>query len=421
MKIFDILTTLEANNSRNFKIEFLNQHKDNADLKQAIYLALNPMIQFYIRKIPAYSNTKSIPLRVGMDRLLPLSNRTVTGHAGINHLIDVLSSLEPDDAKVIERIIEKDLACGIAASTVNKVWEKLIPEWPCMTCEPFKEKFVQKIKFPAYVQNKEDGMRFNAIVKDGKVEFRSRNGKLISLDNSPIEADFSFMPGGIYDGELLVGLLDRKTGNGILNKAVKGTISEEEKKSVRAVIWDYITHDEFQIGGKSTTTYVDRLKKCSIPPLEIKNITKIKTDVVETYEDAVALFQVALEEKREGIILKDPTNLWEDKRSQKQIKFKNELQCELRVKGVKEHTEKPGTLGAFECESEDGVIEVSVGSGISDAQRKEYWEMNLLDKIVTVKYNERINNRKGKQSLFLPIFIELRLDKDVADVSGKIK
>jgi hypothetical protein len=423
MNVHEIFLTLKSNASKNFKIEFLEKHKNNEDLKRAIFLALDPNTQFYIRKIPKYTPASLgiFPLKSGMELLSKLSNREVTGHAGIEHLLGILSCLESDDSKVIERIIDKDLDCGVAAATVNKVWEGFIPEWPCMTCEPYKDKFVKKIKYPAYVQDKEDGMRFNAIVKNGKVEFRSRNGKLISLEGSPIEADFMRFPDGVYDGELLVGLLDRKTGNGILNKAVKGTISDEEKIPVRAVIWDYIPYDDF-MKGKCSLPYVDRLKACTVPK-DTNNVSKIKTDVVETYEEAVALFQAALAQKKEGIILKDPTNLWENKRSQKQIKFKNELTCELRIKGVKEHTEKPGTLGAFECESEDGVIEVSVGSGISDAQRIEFWKMNLLDKIITVKYNERIKSKskKGKESLFLPIFIELRLDKDVADKSSKIK
>jgi hypothetical protein len=40
---------------------------------------------------------------------------------------------------------------------------------------------------------------------------------------------------------------------------------------------------------------------------------------------------------------------------------------------------------------------------------------------VAVKYNSRIKNKAGEESLFLPVFIELRDDKDVADKSKVIK
>jgi hypothetical protein len=62
-----------------------------------------------------------------------------------------------------------------------------------------------------------------------------------------------------------------------------------------------------------------------------------------------------------------------------------------------------------------------VGSGFNDAQRKQYWKENLVDKIVAVKYNSRIKNKAGEESLFLPVFIELRDDKDVADTTKVIK
>jgi hypothetical protein len=76
-------------------------------------------------------------------------------------------------------------------------------------------------------------------------------------------------------------------------------------------------------------------------------------------------------------------------------------------------------LGAILCESADGVIKVSVGSGFNDGQRNQGDE--LVGKIVAVKYNARITNKEGDQSLFLPIFIEVRNDKDTADNSKDIK
>jgi hypothetical protein len=38
-----------------------------------------------------------------------------------------------------------------------------------------------------------------------------------------------------------------------------------------------------------------------------------------------------------------------------------------------------------------------------------------------VKYNTRIKNKQGEESLFLPIFVEIRDDKTVADSSKEIK
>jgi ATP-dependent DNA ligase len=93
------------------------------------------------------------------------------------------------------------------------------------------------------------------------------------------------------------------------------------------------------------------------------------------------------------------------------------------VVGWEEGTGKnKGRLGALVCESSDGLIQVNVGSGYSDEQREEFTKTTAIGKIVTVKYNARIKDRgDGVERLFLPTFIEMREDKDVADSSKKIK
>lgn len=229
--ILQILQELEANNSRNFKIELLNKHKDNELLKEVCRLANDPFTQFYQRKIPQYEYElmdSPYELKWAIDSLSKLSTRMFTGNNAIFVLKEILSCISSDDAKVIERIIQKDLKCGVNTSTINKVWKNLIPEYPCMLCSPFEQKLVDKIKFPAIVQKKEDGMRFNAIVKNGTVEFRSRNGKEITgLDS--LGQEFIDLADGkdlVFDGELLVTnvdgkICDRQTGNGVISSLTK--------------------------------------------------------------------------------------------------------------------------------------------------------------------------------------------------------
>ncbi len=436
MNLNNFFNDLAANSSRNYKIEQLEKNKNNEILKEVIRLALDPFTQFYIRKIPAYVTSRPVwrPLDIMIKELSKLSTRQVTGNAGIEHLKQVLSSVSPDDAKVIERIIAKDLKCGVQVSTANAVWTGLVSEYPTMLCSQYEKKLVDKIKFPAMVQTKMDGMRFNAIVRSGKVEYRSRNGKEINLLGN-LDDDFVRLSNGrdfVFDGELLVdstsGLLDRQTGNGILNKAVKGTITEEEAKCVRATLWDMIPFEDFQ-KGKFELPYYIRHGGLMIS-LAANSCTKVglvDTWEVNNLEEAQELFQELLQSGQEGIILKDKSGIWEDKRSKSQIKFKGELECDLEILEVEEGTGKyAGRLGAIVCSSrsEDGKrLTVAVGSGFNDAQRDNLWSIrdSLIGKIVAVKYNERIKNKQGEESLFLPIFVELREDKDSADSIGDIK
>ena len=436
MNINVFLESLAANASRNFKIEQLNANSNNETLRNVVRLALDPFTQFYQRKIPKYSRGLSehtIRLEEAMDLLFDLSERHVTGNAAIEHLTAILTNTSEDDAKVIERIIQKDLKCGVQVSTANAVWGGLIREYPVMLCSGYEQKLVDKIKYPAYAQMKMDGMRFNAIVRSGKVEFRSRNGKELNLLGN-LEAEFAALAGDVdcvFDGELLVmfegdhQFADRQTGNGILNKANKGTISVEEAALVRASVWDMIPFAYFTDGhcpvpySKRFNTLVQITSK---QKSEDKKIWAVTSSIVETLEQAQGIFQEYLAEGYEGIILKDGSGEWEDKRSKSQIKFKGELECDLKIVGVEEGKGKyAGMLGNLLCESADGVVKVSVGSGLNDLQRKNLINENLVDRIVAIKYNSRIKNKLGDESLFLPIFIEIRDDKDIADTSKDIK
>ena len=435
MNINAFLNDLASNNSRIYKTEQLRKHAGDETLREVVRLALCPFTQFYQRKIPKYTpNQHSVGgLTNAIGMLFDLSSRTVTGHAAVFHLTTILSGLEEGDAKVIERIIDKSLDCGVQVSTANDVWPGLIKEYPVMLCSPYEQKLADKVKFPAYVQLKMDGMRFNAIVTDGKVEFRSRNGKEIQLLGN-LEEEFRQMAGSVdcvFDGELMVMMegdyqfADRQTGNGILNKANKGTITPEQAALVHATVWDVIPYVMFTDGYCGTpysTRFASLSKLLEKRYSPNKRIHLVSSDIVQTMDEANEKFQEYLSLGLEGIILKDGSGVWEDKRAKHQIKFKGELECDLKIVAIEEGTGKyAGMLGAIVCESADGVIKVNVGSGFNDAHRKNLKEKDLLGKIVAVKYNARIKNKLGDESLFLPIFIEVRDDKDVADTSKEIK
>ena len=430
--INSIFEQLASDSSRNFKIDVLERNKSNELLKEVIRLALDPFTQFYIRKIPKYEQKEvRLTLDVVPDLLFNLSSRHVTGNAAIDFLANLLSHLSADDAKVVERIIQKDLRCGASEGTVNKVWPGLIHEYPCMLASAYDQKLVDKVKFPAYVQLKLDGMRFNAIVRNGTVEFRSRNGKEIQIADPAFSLPFIYMAAGkdvVFDGELLVKqegkILDRKTGNGILNKAVKGTQTKAEGELVCATLWDQIPFAAFQ-AGVDKTPYDQRfaLLSSSVMHASDPRVDLAPTKTVKNIDEARVIFEQFLADGLEGIIMKTTNMIWENKRSKHQIKFKGELECDLKVVDWIEGTGKhAGRLGALVLNSADGVVQVNVGTGFSDADRTSITRANSVGCIVAIKYNARIaDKRTNIDSLFLPVFLEFRLDKDVADQSKDVK
>jgi len=440
--VYNILENLANNSSRLAKEAILFENKANEDLREIFRLAYDPFINFYIRKIPFYKKNKNNNdnLKWALQELEhTLATRKKTGNEAIKHLIFILESCDEKSASIIERITKQDLRCGVGEPTINKIWPGLIKKYPIMLASGFDQKLINSIGFPSYAQLKLDGMRFNAKVFGDKVEFRSRNGKELVIKQNTFTCAFTrlaefYNTNIVFDGELLVvdssgRPLDRKTGNGILTKAIKGTQSKDESELIRATIWDAIPYSAF-CKGKYIEPYKERLDRLSrnINEFRIKTslghlISLVYTEIVEDPYIADRVFKKFLDQGQEGIILKSMHGIWEDKRSKEQIKFKAELECDLRIIAWEKGTGKNANrLGALVCESEDGLLQVNVGSGYTDNERNLFTVETVVGKVATVKYNARISDKAGNiESLFLPTFVGIREDKNIADILNDIK
>lgn len=427
---------LRSNNSRLFKEAELEKHKDDELLKRILFMGLDPFTNYWIRKIPDYRRSEfggsdTLDLPMALDELELLANRTYTGHAGVAHLKSILERLEEtDDCNIIEHIIDGDFRCGVGTGTLNRLWPGLIFEFPMMLSNQFDKKIADNFTFPARVDLKMDGMRFCAIA-DGhsKISFHSRNGKQFDFLGN-LEEEFKELAGYeelVFDGEIWVDdgrgkPLPRKIGNGICSKALKGTISEAEAALIRVTLWDRIPFDKWK-AGLDTTPLSERttLLEDGIKSLSNNKIQMIKYDIVENIEEAQEIFRGYLAQKEEGIILKKMSAPWEDKRSKHFLKFKAERDADLRCIGWKFGNGKNiNKVGKLLLTTSDGEIETWCGSGMSDEDREKPGDW-YLDKIVEIVYNERIKSSGDKkESLFLPIFITVREDKDVANSSKEL-
>ena len=437
--VLGVINDLSNDNSRLAKEAILRDQlkTPDSDFWRTIKLTLDPFINFYIKKIPVHSKAKksSLTLSKALDELSRLSDRELTGNAGIEHLTYILENVSGTDSLVIERIIAKDLKCGVSEATVNKIRPGFIPTYPVMLASAYDQRLIDRFDWPGICQLKLDGMRFNAIVRGENLEFRSRNGKEISIPNDLFPKAFielckQYGTDYVFDGELLVvdalgKPLDRKTGNGILNKAVKGTVSKTEAAQIRATIWDAIPVENF-VKGSYKVEYESRYLRLmgAVSAFKSKNaqlghfIELVETHYVKNDYEARRMFESFHADGQEGIILKCRKAIWEDKRSKGSIKFKGELEADMRIIGWELGTGKNAKrLGALIVSSEDGRIVVNVGTGFTDADRDSI-QPDVVGKIASIKYNARIQDKKGNtESLFLPVFVEIREDKDTADSS----
>lgn len=126
MSILDILNELESVKT-NGKVEILQRESDNYLLEEVFDKCYNPRIKYYIAKktFPKYTpatNSDAKSLQWALTSLYAISNRDVTGHAAIDLLITLLSSLNVDDAEVLKRVVLGDLECKTSDGLAKRVW-----------------------------------------------------------------------------------------------------------------------------------------------------------------------------------------------------------------------------------------------------------------------------------------------------------
>lgn len=456
--VLEILDEIAAEPGRNKKIEIVEKYKNHKEFKQVLKLTYDPYINFYMRDIPPeflQRNNNQDELSTDLTNVLNelehvIADRLITGYQAYYSVgMKVRNLTNKSDKEVVKRVLKRDLRCGINTSTINKVFGKsFIPTYPCLLGKNYDEKTIKKISWPAYSQTKADGVRVNIFVDDDVVEFRGRSGKEIFV-HEHFDDEFKELFKNLYqdsrvvlDGEILVSagkydsdgnemFMERKKGNGIVNKAIRGTISKKESEMFRFQLWDIIDMDKF-VEKYDPMPYKDRLarlQKCIGLYQEMYGeacFDVIDTREVKNYHEAEVHFEECLSRGDEGTMLKNMDSVWEDKRSPNLIKFKAEKDADLKITQWNEGKGKwEGMVGSLVCESKDGEVVVNI-SGFTDKEREDITNNidDYIGRIITVRYNERIKSKvKGREhldSLFLPRFVEVRLDKDEADPSEKI-
>lgn len=435
--MIDIIKQLEAEPSKNAKIDILKENINNRILRQFFLMALNPHMKFGIRQIPDYTyvNTE-LNLSEAMQLLYRLKPGDLTGHAGIDHLVSILTRVHPKDADLIERIIQKEVACGVSYKTINKIWKKLIPTTPYMRCKSAVTKHYEKIEYPAIVQKKANGLFLNNIFREGTVKVESRNGKELTMLG--VFDDLATAHNLVIHGEGLVlkegrkiddegAFLDRQTGNGIINKAIQDTISIEEANRIIVECWDLVPYEDW-VAGKCDIPYDERFHalKELIKHSDQNKLIVIETKEVNDFAEAAKYYNELLVRGEEGAVLKNYSGLWKDHTSPNQVKMKVKDPADLKCVGTYRHSQDTVTrgkkvidstnwIGGLNLESADGVIKVNTGSGLTDEDRQRE-PSYYIGKIIELEYNEiTLDKSTGQMSLFLPIYVTVRDDKDEAD------
>ena len=450
MSIKQIFDEIKNESSTKQKEVILGKHKDNELLKRVLYSAESPRVKFYLKQIPQYTTTTNPTfggLGAAIDALSELSSRRLTGHDGINHLTKVLSSLTEDEAFIVERIIDKDCKIGMGTTQINKVIPKLIEDTPYMGAKSFKVDLVNKLfenGKKAYSQIKMDGRYCNAIVCGGDVKLESRQGEETLVEGAQFLKELKNLPKNyelVFNGELTIDGVPRYESNGIIysiisiqkklnegKDATKDLKKLEDKHmsydkallSIRFTVWDVIGHDEY-VAAKSVVPYSQRLSILNSILVETntKLVSLIKSKVVSSYAEAMQCFVEAISENEEGTILKAIDGTWKDGKPNWQVKFKKEMNFDLKILGFKygsKGTKNEYVISTLITESEDGLLKTNPAD--MDEDTMDFVTENqdkLLGTIVEVKCSGISKDENGNYSALHPVVKHFRDDKNKAN------
>lgn len=435
----------------NEKLKYLETLKENDIAKDFFKMCLDPMYQFGCKRLPDY-DLRNAPDRPSSYHFVELAyTRLLENKKGIQGFIEsILVTLTPEEYYLFTCICKKDPSIGVSAALVNKIWPRLIDTGVKLCkAEPYSAKSIKAIKYPCYVQKKEDGARCLCFydVNSSSIKFLSSSGKQYhKLNEIQYELEqtiwhklkntdrfkeiLSENDGFVIDGELIVydendNIMPRQEGNGILNKSIKNTISDNEANQIKFIVWDFIPFNEYYCQSNKKLPYNERLNLLKNLTGFTNRIKLVDTSYANNLSDIIHKFKERILNNEEGIIVKNVLFFWDGKRIKDQIKFKVIFDITLKVTGWKygaKGTKYENVLGALECASQDEKLRVSVGSGLSDDFRKSFvnkYKSNTVENLFAeIRSNGLItqkNDANEEYSLFLPRFVEIRDDKTEAD------
>lgn len=427
-QISKMVKDVAATTARKQKLSLLEKH---ADCVKIHLYTNNPFWQYYVSSTRVKKTMSNVDIRSqgknakNIFHLLDLlKTREVTGNAALGTVCNFVTVNKKYES-LIYSILDKNLKIRCGTATINAVFPKLVPEFPVALAENITDVPESQIDFENdrwYALRKFDGVRVIAMVKNGNVEFRSREGNafvtLQILEN--IINAFDLKEDIIFDGELCIFENDRED--------FKKAVSEIKKKSgmitnPRYVIFDTLTFEEFKskTSERIYSQRLDSLRKVLKGKKHEPYLGIVECIEIVNEKHLEKLKETATKKEWEGLILRKDCE-YEGKRSNSMVKIKKFQTEEFKVidtetgpfrivvEGKEETIE---TLTAVIIKLDDEGNTCSVGSGFTLEERKKYYKKpkEIVGKIIGVQFFERSKDRTGKPSLRFPVFVANYGDK----------
>jgi DNA ligase 1 len=405
----ELVEKLKETSSLNKKKEIL---KNYTSLKGILGLIYDPMLMFNVSSKNLIKN-KDLIKETDIDLfslLISLYKRDVTGNSAIA-LINGFIKNNEEYKDLIYDIIDKNLKVRIDVKMLNSVFPKLIKEFTVELANKI-EKYSDEPNFTKnelyFISRKIDGGRLIAIKKGDKVELFSRTGKeFTTLDILKEEIVKNVKEDVcVLDGEICI---LKENGDEDFSAVMKELRKKDHQiKNPHYKLFNILSLEGF-LNGLEKTRFSDRYNKLKTVVTENKFLSVLEQKVIRCKEELEKEINEVPKEW-EGLMLR-ANSYYEGKRTRNLLKIKKFSDAEYKVielemgkmrvliDGVEEEVD---VLSSVIIEHKG--YRVNVGSGFSIEERRNYFlnPDKIKDKIITVKYFEESENKKGEKSLRFP-------------------
>ena len=384
MSIIDILEQLESSNSRLFKEELLETQVSNELLKRVFVDVGDPYTSFYINKFKApkplekstVSDNGAIMAFIEMLHE-KLSTRQVTGNAAKRLVESFFEGIDARQAKWCQRILLKNLRCGVQSSTVNKVWPGAITKFSVQLAESLTTRhengkgiiIEDSVNYPVRVEPKLDGLRCIAIKLEGTVTMFTRSGNVLeTLPKIKLALEKAQWDEFVLDGEIM---------GETWNESASIVMSHKKGKDDSSMIFHVFDAMPF-IDWKdqvSELTLMNRVELVDELVIKCDNsvVKQVPGRLANNQEELLGMYAAETSAGFEGVMLKDLDAPYLFKRSSNIKKLKPTMTFEGVIVGHYEGnrgTKREGLWGGFEVKLPNNIV-TRVGGGFTDKLKSE--------------------------------------------------
>jgi DNA ligase-1 len=430
--IISILERLEANSSRNFKEEILEENRSNGLLKKIFVTVGDPYLNFYVNKfkMPKAEGIShdDIVLEHFLEEIYEkLSTRAVTGNAAKDLVVSLFTNMTGPQQKWCFRILLKNLRCGVQSTTVNKIWPGLVVGFSVQLAETLSTRYENgnlliedHILYPVRVEPKLDGLRCVAVKHNGEVTMFTRNGTV--LETLPkIKSLLEAAPWDefVLDGEVMGADWNESASVVMSHKKFK------DDSNMVFHVFDALHFSDWK-DQESHTDLEDRVELVYelVKKIDDDAVTQVPGRLVQNKEELLETYSAATNSGYEGIMVKDLVAPYLFKRSSNIRKMKPVTTYEGIIVGHYEGrrgSKREGLWGGFEVVLPNGVV-TRVAGGFTDHLKAE---INLdpnswIGRVIEMEGQPDPQTEDGLTKdgkVRFPVFIR---ERDVRDVDPRV-